>query len=121
MELVTRIYLEGKKKKTSFLSRLTLKTQRDCHSKTQGHLPLPLAPGQCQISDPLTQQRAEPGRGEVSFHQEGQPASTSCLNRGTPAPDRGLCPSKLDRLCPWSGAGLILWYLGLFTSSKTTA
>lgn len=29
--------------------------------ETQGHLPLPWAPGQSQVSDPLTQQRAEPG------------------------------------------------------------
>lgn len=72
MELGTRIHPEGKNSRSS---RLTSKTQRDRHPKTQGHLPLPLAPGQSHDSDPLTQQRAEPGRARGKFSPLGEPAS----------------------------------------------
>lgn len=44
-----------------FLSAGDLPDPEGPSPETQGHLPLPLAPGQNQVSDPLTQHRAEPG------------------------------------------------------------
>lgn len=43
------------------LSAVDLPDLEEPPPETQGHLPLPWAPGQSQVSDPLTQQRAELG------------------------------------------------------------
>lgn len=43
------------------LSAVDLLDLEESPPETQGHLPLPWAPGQSRVSGPLTQQRAEAG------------------------------------------------------------
>lgn len=45
----------------NLLSAVDLPDLEEAPPETQVHFPLPWAPGQSQVSDPLTQQRAEPG------------------------------------------------------------
>lgn len=68
--------------------------------ESQGHLPLLRAPGRTQVSDPLTQQRAEPGgawgRGVASPSQEPD-GQHFLLQPGDSCPSRGPFPLEWGR------------------------